>query len=68
MGSLCNNFLFGLTGIGALVLAGKAIYALTTSEGLTLHSGFFGMRTDSERQALEIKSDLDNIASLVALT
>lgn len=59
---IAGNILFALTGIGALILAGNAIYVSTTREGLNLHSAFFGMRTISENIALEVESDLEEIA------
>ena len=60
-GIIIKNLLIGLTVIGVIVFAGKAIYAATTKEGLNPHSIFYGTRKAHTQKIHEAKSNLDEI-------
>lgn len=65
VGIIIGNLLIALTGIGALIFAGKAIYAATTKEGFNPHSIFYGTRKAHEQKIHDLKSDLEKFENLL---
>jgi len=54
------NILLCLTGIGAILLAGKAIYGIAT-EDLSWNATLFGARTKREQESFKVKDSLNEL-------